>query len=201
VNDLDAMARIDAAVNGAFEPLRGRPTVDRAAASLSNLSDYGLIWVLLALINMRRPGPRRRRTVVALGSAGFASLGVSRLVKQQVERARPEEHLEASVRTPTSSSFPSGHTLAAFCTAMVLPESEAGRMAAVGFASAVAASRVHLRAHHPTDVLGGAVLGGALGLLLRPLVDTVTPGAAGRRRRRRRDRGGMDAGGSRLIQL
>ena len=28
-----------------------------------------------------------------------------------------------TVRTPTSSSFPSGHTLAAFCTAFVLAES------------------------------------------------------------------------------
>ncbi len=53
------------------------------------------------------------------------------------------------------------------------------------FATAVAASRVHLRAHHPTDVLGGAAIGSVLGLGLRPLVNAVTPGSPGRRRGRR----------------
>jgi undecaprenyl-diphosphatase len=128
---------------------------------------------------------------VALATAGFSSLLVSRVVKAAVERQRPEDHLDAGVRTPTSSSFPSGHTLAAFCTAFVLGDSEAGTAANVGFAAAVAASRVHLRAHHPTDVIGGAVIGSVLGLGLRPIVDVVTPGSGGRRGRRRRGGRGM----------
>ena len=150
------MSTIDEAVDAAFEPLRGRPEIDRAAAVVSNLADYGFIWVLLAGLKARRRGPDRRRAIVALATAGFSSLLVSRVVKAAVERQRPEDHLDASVRTPSSSSFPSGHTLAAFCTAFVLGDSEAGTAANVGFAAAVAASRVHLRAHHPTDVIGGA---------------------------------------------
>jgi undecaprenyl-diphosphatase len=201
VRDPSAFERIDTAVDAAFQPLRGRQAVDRAATALSNLSDYGLIWVLLALVKMRRKGPRRRRAVVALGAAGVSSLIVSRMAKGAIERERPEEHLSANVRTPTSSSFPSGHTLAAFCTAVVLPETEAGTAVAVGFASAVAASRVHLRAHHPTDVIGGAVIGSALGLLLRPLINTITPGARGRRRSRVGRSEGMDAGGYLLTRL
>jgi undecaprenyl-diphosphatase len=180
------MSSIDDAVDAAFEPLRGNARVDAAAAAVSNLADYGLVWVLLGLIKMRRKGPVRRRAVVALGAAGFSSLLVSRAAKASAERQRPGDHLDASVRTPTSSSFPSGHTLAAFCTAFVLADTDAQTMANVGFASAVAASRVHLRAHHPTDVIGGAAIGSVLGLGLRPLVDLVTPGtrtAGGRRRR------------------
>ena len=165
------MSTIDEAVDAAFEPLRGRPEIDRAAAVVSNLADYGLIWVLLAGLKARRRGPDRRRAVVALAAAGFSSLLVSRVVKAAVERQRPEDHLDVGVRTPTSSSFPSGHTLAAFCTAFVLGDSEAGTAANVGFAAAVAASRVHLRAHHPTDVIGGAAIGSVLGLGLRPIVD------------------------------
>jgi undecaprenyl-diphosphatase len=87
-----------------------------------------------------------------------------------------------AVRPPSSSSFPSGHTLAAFCTAFVLADSDAQTAANVGLAAAVAASRVHLRAHHPTDVIGGAAIGSVLGLGLRPLVNLVTPGTRGRRR-------------------
>jgi undecaprenyl-diphosphatase len=187
------MSTIDEAVDAAFEPLRGRPGADRAAAVVSNLADYGLIWVLLAGVKARRRGPDRRRAVVALGVAGFSSLLVSRVVKRAVERQRPDEHLAAAVRTPTSSSFPSGHTLAAYCTAFILGDSDTQTAANVGFATAVAASRIHLRAHHPTDVIGGAVIGSVLGLGLRPIVDVVTPGSRGRRpgRRRRSHAAGM----------
>ena len=89
------------------------------------------------------------------------------------------------MRTPSSSSFPSGHTLAAFCTAFVVANSDAETVANVSFATAVAASRVHLRAHHPTDVLGGAAIGSVLGLGLRPIVNAVAPGSKGRRQGRR----------------
>jgi undecaprenyl-diphosphatase len=179
-DSLDGLYGLDQAIDAAFEPLRGRPGVDRAAAVVSNLADYGLIWVALALLKARRRGPGRRRAVVALAAAGFSSLFVNRAVKAAVSRERPEDHLLVAVRPPTSSSFPSGHTLAAFCTAIVLAESDAQTAAQVGFASAVAASRVHLRAHHPTDVLGGAVIGSVLGLALRPVVNAVTPGRRGR---------------------
>src|SRR5208282_269142 len=156
------------------------------------LADYGLIWVVFAGIKARRRGPDRRRAVVALGVAGFSSLLVSRTVKRAVERQRPDDHLEAAVRAPSSSSFPSGHTLAAFCTAFILGDSDAETAANVGFAAAVAASRVHLRAHHPTDVLGGAAIGSVLGLGLRPIVDVITPGSKGRGRRGQRVGRGMD---------
>ncbi len=171
------MTRFDQTVDAAFEPLRGRPEVDRAAALVSNLADYGLVWVVLALYKARRSGPNRRRTVAALAVAGISSYGVNRAVKSAVQRQRPDEHLDAAVRTPSSSSFPSGHTLAAFCTAFVLADSASETAAYVGFAGAVAASRVHLRAHHPSDVVGGAALGSVLGLTLRPVLNLVAPGA------------------------
>lgn len=179
------MSTVDEAVDAAFEPLRGHPAVDRAAAVVSNLADYGLVWVLVAAVKARHRGPGRRRAVVALGLAGFSSLLVNRTIKAAVARERPEEHLDAAVRTPTSSSFPSGHTLAAFCTAFVLADTNGGTAVNVGFATAVAASRVHLRAHHPTDVIGGAAIGSVLGLGLRPIVNLVAPGSRGRQGRRR----------------
>jgi undecaprenyl-diphosphatase len=73
--------------------------------------------------------------------------------------------------------------LAAFATAVVLPDTTAEMAAYVGFAGAVAASRVHLRAHHPSDVLGGAAVGAALGLVLRPVANLLAPGSRSRPRR------------------
>jgi undecaprenyl-diphosphatase len=185
----ESMTRLDETVDAVFEPWRGRPRVDRAAALVSNLADYGFVWVVLAAVKARSRGPGRRRSVVSLGTAGVSSLVVSRAAKSVVERQRPEEHLEARVRTPTSSSFPSGHTLAAFATAVVLPDTTAEMATYVGFAGAVAASRVHLRAHHPSDVLGGAAIGAALGLLLRPVANLLAPGPRSGSRRRRTAKG------------
>jgi undecaprenyl-diphosphatase len=189
---------LDKTIDAAFAPLRGRPQVDRAAAAVSNLADYGLVWILLALFKARRRGPNRRRAIAALGLAGVSSYVVNRAVKSAVERERPGEHLEASVRTPSSSSFPSGHTLAAFGTAFALSESTPETAAYVGFAGAVAASRVHLRAHHPSDVLGGAAIGSVLGLALRPVLNRLTPGS---RRRRPRPAKGMGPDGYLLKRL
>jgi undecaprenyl-diphosphatase len=184
----ESMARLDDTVDGVFEPWRGRPQVDRTAALVSNLADYGFVWVVLAALKGFRPGPGRRRAVVSLGTAGVSSLVVVRAAKSVVERQRPEEQLAVRVRTPTSNSFPSGHTLAAFATAVVLPDSTPETAAYVGFAGAVAASRVHLRAHHPSDVVGGAAIGTVLGLLLRPLVNILVPGSGDRSRSRSRRR-------------
>jgi len=128
------MSRFDETIDAAFEPLRGRQDVDRAAALVSNLADYGLVWVVLALIKCRRRGPGRRRAVASLGAAGISSYLVNRATKSLVDRRRPEQHLDAPVRTPSSSSFPSGHTLAAFATAFTLSGPPAETAAYVGFA-------------------------------------------------------------------
>ena len=197
-HDRPAVTRLDETVDAVFEPWRGRPQVDRAAALVSNLADYGFVWVALAAVKGRRRGPGRRRAVFSLGTAGVSSLAVVRATKSLVERQRPEAQLEVRVRTPTSNSFPSGHTLAAFTTAFVLPDSAAETAAYVGFAGAVAVSRVHLRAHHPSDVLGGAAIGATLGLLLRPVVNVLTPGS---RRRSRRTAKGMGPEGYMLKRL
>ncbi len=163
--------------------LRGRRWADGGALVLSNLSDYGVAWVLAAAWKARRAGPARRRAVTALATAGVASYVVNRAVKRVASRSRPVGkpdggevlHELLPVRSPASSSFPSGHTLAAFCTAAVLPDDLPARRAALAFAAAVAVSRVHLRAHHASDVLGGAIIGAALGTLARPLVDALAP--------------------------
>ncbi len=195
------MTRFDETVDAAFDSLRGQPQIDQAAATVSNLADYGLVWVALALYKARRRGPNRRRAIAALGLAGVSSYAVNRAVKSAVQRERPDDHLEASVRTPSSSSFPSGHTLAAFCTAFALAESAPETAAYVGFAGAVAASRIHLRAHHPSDVVGGAAIGSLLGLGLRPILNRVTPGTRRRRQKATRAGRGMGSDGYVLKRL
>lgn len=169
------VAAFDAAIDSAFDRLRGREPFDTAASVLSNLADYGFVWSLVAGIKGLRRGTARRRAVRALSLSGSASFGANAAIKYLVDRGRPEGADSASgVRTPTSSSFPSGHTLAAFCTAVALADSPAELAVYLAFAGAVAASRVHLRAHHPSDVAGGAVVGSVLGFAVRRVVRAVS---------------------------
>lgn len=178
-----ALGALDDAGDRWSAKLRGRRWADAGAEVVSNLSDYGVIWILAASWKGRRPGNARRRALVALGIAGVSSYVVNRAVKQAAGRGRPGSgagqhdvvHDVLPVRAPASSSFPSGHTLASFCTAVVLPDRPTARAAALVFATAVAASRVHLGAHHTSDVLGGGAIGTVLGTLARPLVEVAAP--------------------------
>ncbi|HEX3947453.1 MAG TPA: phosphatase PAP2 family protein [Acidimicrobiales bacterium] len=166
----DLLSQIDDRADVLFDRLRGRTGADGAAAVLSNLADYGLVWVVLAGGIGRHPGPARRRASEALALSGTLSFGVNKAVKLLVRRERPEAALQLGsvpVRAPSSSSFPSGHTLAAFSTAVMLPTTPASTAACLTFAGAVAASRVHLGHHHASDVLGGAIIGAAIGLVGR----------------------------------
>ncbi|HLG67770.1 MAG TPA: phosphatase PAP2 family protein [Acidimicrobiales bacterium] len=183
------VAAFDAAVDGAFDRFRGRRAVDTAAIVLSNLGDYGYVWVLIAAAKCLTSRRGRRRTILALALSGVSSYGVNAAAKALVGRQRPAPGNRLptggplGVRSPTSSSFPSGHTLAAWCTAVALADGPVELASFVGLAAAVAASRVHLQAHHASDVVGGAVLGAALGAGARVLLAVAGTGAGDGRRR------------------
>jgi len=120
---------------------------------------------LIACLALGRAGLRREAVAVAL-SLGGAML-ISDWVKLLVSRPRPPvEHLQAV----TGSSFPSGHATQAsafwFSLVLVLPGAGASPKAtraatacALLIVLAVAASRVYLGVHYPSDVVAGMLLG------------------------------------------
>jgi undecaprenyl-diphosphatase len=169
---------MDDEVDRWFEPLRGNPTLDGAAKLITGLGDHGLMWAATTVWRIRHRGPDRARSVRALTIAGLESSLVNAGIKQLVGRARPDSsNLGLSeggvpVRAPKTSSFPSGHTLAAFCAATVMskPGDRAGNALLFTSATLVGLSRLHLGAHHASDVLGGVAIGTALGLVGRRFV-------------------------------
>ena len=71
---------------------------------------------------------------------------------------------------PHDGSFPSGHTATSFACATVLAVAvPRAAPAAYVLALAIGYSRIYVGAHWVFDVLGGIVLGVAVGLALRPL--------------------------------
>ena len=161
--------RFDLAVERAFVTMRGRPMIDRALYTASELGDHGLLWHLLATAQGVRRGGDLAGTARVVTIMGIESAIVNGAVKSMFRRQRPvhDGPRPHRLRTPLTSSFPSGHASAAAVFTVVAGEDDPAAPAYALLATLVAASRVHVRIHHPSDVLGGALIGTALGFGLR----------------------------------
>ncbi len=109
----------------------------------------------------------RRRAAIFL--AVVAAVYVADLCAYGLKLAigRPRPDLRPLVGLPPDGSFPSGHTATSFAGAAVLA-CFAPRLAPFLYllAAAIGFSRIYVGVHWPLDVLGGAVLGTAVALLV-----------------------------------
>jgi membrane-associated phospholipid phosphatase len=148
------------------------PSLDRVMNRLTQAADYSrLSFTAAALLAVTRGRPGRLAAGAGVASIGVTSAIVNLVVKPLGRRRRPdpvagEVPLPRQVEMPTSTSFPSGHSAAAFAFATgvgrVLPR-EAVALRAL--AALVAYSRVHTGVHYPGDVLVGSLLGSAFAQL------------------------------------
>jgi undecaprenyl-diphosphatase len=169
----DLVHSFDDRVDASVAPLRGRKGADRVFYTASALGDFGLVWVVYALLRALRGGRVNERAAIrAIAATGIESVLVNVLLKAVFDRNRPVEQPDhpLPVRQPLSSSFPSGHATAAFCGATLLSEGDPLAPVYFATAAAVAASRVYVGMHHASDVAGGVVVGLALGQIGKRLV-------------------------------
>ncbi|HEV2811566.1 MAG TPA: phosphatase PAP2 family protein [Acidimicrobiales bacterium] len=165
------VAAFDRSVEMGFDRLRGRRHLDRLFYTASALADYSLLWHL-AGTGRALLSAEHEREALRLGVAlGVESVAINVGVKSLFRRTRPrrQEHQHHFLRQPRSSSFPSGHATSGFMAATFLSEGQP-RWRRIGWhalASVVAASRVHVGIHHPSDVVAGALIGTGLGHLVR----------------------------------
>jgi glycosyltransferase 2 family protein len=116
---------------------------------------------------------RRWRPAVGAVVAGVVSWQLAKVVKDFVDRGRPLDELQDVIRrmgTPTDGlGFVSGHSAVAFSLATVVSPylSRRGRVGAFALALVVGLARIHVGAHLPMDVVGGASLGVLVGYLWR----------------------------------
>jgi undecaprenyl-diphosphatase len=155
---------------------------------LTRIGTWGALWLLLALglaIVWRRAS-----LLIAVALADVAADSLAGALKAATQVERPPlryVHPKALVSLPSGSSFPSGHTATSFACATVL--SFFVPRAAPAFyllALAIGFSRIYVGVHWPLDVLGGIVLGVAVGLAVTALLRR----GAGRRLSARRPRRG-----------
>lgn len=143
----------------------GRPSIRQLFTIVSRLGD-GVFWYTLMLLLPIVYGEAGLYTALRMAAVGVIGLWLYKYLKAHLVRERPYISLAGIVAgTPALDrySFPSGHTLHAVSFTVVTTSSfpELGFLC-VPFATLVAASRVVLGLHYPTDVLAGAMLGAGL---------------------------------------
>lgn len=160
--------------------------LDRALVQITRAANYSRLWLLLAAVIASCGGQRGQRAaargVAAIVLAAAVANGPAKLL---VRRRRPPARAHPTlILMPRSTSFPSGHSAAAFAFATgACEELPALAPMLVPLAVAVAYSRVHTGVHYPSDVAAGAAIGIGSGILVRRVPRRVRRrGAVGRGR-------------------
>ncbi len=147
------------------------PALDRTLIAITRAASYSRLWLVLAGALAVFGGAQGRRAagrgLIAIAIAAAVANGPAKLLAR---RRRPSSRSHPTlIRTPRSTSFPSGHSAAAFAFVtgagagaelpMLMP-------ALAPLAGAVAYSRVHIGVHYPSDVAAGVGIGIGSGLLV-----------------------------------
>ena len=142
------------------------PAIEDAAVALGKAGNNGLVWVVLgAVLAIIDNGRWESWLICAL--LGPVAIGLNYLLKLAVRRPRPVlEGLPALGGAPSSLSFPSAHATSSFAVATAMCRVDPATSAAFLVAIALALGRPYLGMHYPSDVLAGALLGIALGLIV-----------------------------------
>jgi membrane-associated phospholipid phosphatase len=155
-------ARADLALFRAARTRAHAPAAERAIRAFSKTGEHAALWLALGAVGTAIDKPRRDRWAKATTRVAAAYV-LNSAIKLVVRRRRPQlDGFPALISTPTQLSFPSAHASSSFAAARGYAPL-VGTRAVYPLAAAMAASRVYLGVHYPSDILAGALLGTLVG--------------------------------------
>lgn len=142
------------------------PGIEDAVVALGKAGNNGLVWFVLgAVLAIIDNGRWESWLICAL--LGPVAIVLNYAIKLAVKRPRPLlEGLPPLGGAPSSLSFPSAHATSSFAVATAMCRVDPATSAAFAVAFALSLGRPYLGMHYPSDVLAGALLGIALGLIV-----------------------------------
>jgi membrane-associated phospholipid phosphatase len=144
------------------------PGAERAVVAFSRLGEHAALWLALGLAGGLAQREQRHAWARA-GRAVVATYALNTAIKFTVRRRRPAlPGLPPLMGTTTGLSFPSAHAATSFAGALAYRRRGLPAAPLYGLAGAMAASRVYLGVHYPSDILAGALLGTAVAALAAP---------------------------------
>ena len=171
------MSTFDSRFDDAIEPLRRSAVSQKVFSAASTFGDFSVVWHLCGLAYAMGSRDRLTQALALSVALGCESLVVNQGIKRMFRRARPTVSGDDrfAVRTPSTSSFPSGHASSATFAAVVLTSFSGWPLAAVWITLAlvVALSRVVVRIHHASDIIGGIVVGALLAGVATPVISLL----------------------------
>jgi membrane-associated phospholipid phosphatase len=142
------------------------PGLESAAVALGKAGNNGLVWFVLAAALAVIDSSRWESWLIC-ALLGPIAIGLNYAIKLAVKRPRPVlEGLPPLGGAPSSLSFPSAHATSSFAVATAMVRVDPAMAAAFVVAIALSLGRPYLGIHNPSDVLAGAFIGVALGLIV-----------------------------------
>jgi undecaprenyl-diphosphatase len=142
-----------------------RRTIARFFGVISRLGD-GVFWYSLMGVLLATGGWRGAQAAAHMAATGLVALALYRTLKRWTRRPRPFRSyagIVAHVPPLDEFSFPSGHTLHAVSFTLVAAAYYPWLLIVLlPFSALVAASRVVLGLHYPSDVIAASVIATAL---------------------------------------
>lgn len=142
------------------------PPVVRVARGMSRFGEHAAGWLALGAVGAVADRRRRREWLAATAAVALAH-GASIGVKRVVRRPRPDHpDVQVLAATPSRLSFPSAHATSTTAAALLFGALLRRPLAAL-LVPPMAASRLVLGVHYPSDVLAGSALGAAVAAVAR----------------------------------
>jgi undecaprenyl-diphosphatase len=135
---------------------------DRMMPKISRINDYGMIYILLALISIAL-GYETNLAVNVIMSLTLGLFLGEGFIKHLIRRSRPyliNATNEMLIKFPRTFSFPSGHTTSSFAVFGVFWFVNSDlKYFFLLIAIIISFSRMYLYVHYPSDVFAGIILG------------------------------------------
>ena len=139
---------------------------DKAMIAITKSGNVGIVWIGVAGLLFLTKKHRRRGFILGT-TVGMAGALNNFIFKNISKRPRPcdvDKETPVLISRPFGDSFPSGHALSSFTAATLLTRYNKGyALGALPLAVLISLSRMYLNVHYPSDVIGGAAIGIAIG--------------------------------------